>query len=279
MKINLKIIHNLLILISLHTVKAYSQSNVLDGPYIKQNSQERKVIPYTYLREADMMWSRRIWRKVDMREKINHVFYYPDQRIQGRKSMMQLIYDGITQDGTITAYADDNEGDFTDVLTKSDVESRLNKIDTLQVENPDGTIETKIVPSKFDPSKVKEFKIKEDWFFDKQRSIMECRIIGIAPIIEEEKGGELRKTTMFWIYFPEARIIFANAEIFNRQNDAERRTYEDVFWKRQFNSYIYKENNVYDRKITEYRQGMDELLEAERAKNDMFNFEHDMWEY
>ena len=82
MKINLNIIRNLLILITLHTVKAYSQSNVLDGPYLKQNSQERKVIPYTYLREADMMWSRRIWRKVDMREKINHVFYYPDQRIQ-----------------------------------------------------------------------------------------------------------------------------------------------------------------------------------------------------
>jgi len=258
---------------------SFAQSNVLDAVYIKEHTAERKVIPYTYLREADVMWSRRIWRKVDMRGKINHVFYYPDQPIQGRKSLMQIIYEGVTQNGTITAYADDNEGDFTNVMTKTDVESKLNRVDTLQIENPDGTMETKIVPNKFDPSKVKEFKIKEDWFFDKQRSVMECRIIGIAPILEEDKGGELRKTVMFWIYFPEARIVFANEEIFNRQNDAERRTYEDVFWKRQFNSYIYKENNVYDRKITEYRQGMDELLEAERAKNDMFNFEHDMWEY
>lgn len=268
-----------LIALTLLGSSIYGQSNVLDAVYIKEHTSERTVTPYTYLREADVMWSRRIWRKIDMREKINHVFYYPDQPIQGRKSMMQVIYEGITQDGTITAYLDDNEGDFTNVMTKADVEAKLNSVDTMQIENADGIMETKIIVNKFDPSKVKEFKIKEDWFFDKQRSVMECRIIGIAPVIEEEKGGELRKSTMFWIYFPEVRIVFANAEIFNRQNDAERRTYEDVFWKRQFNSYIYKESNVYDRKILEYRQGMDELLEAERAKTDMFNFEHDMWEY
>jgi len=269
----------LMIFIVAISITGYAQSNVLDGVYIKEHTSERKVMPYTYLREADVMWSRRIWRKVDLREKINHIFYYPAQAIQGRKSLMQIIYDGVTQDGTITPYADDNEGDFTNVLTKADIEGKLNSSDTLQVEQPDGTIETKIVQNKFDPSKVKEFKIKEDWFFDKQRSIMECRIIGIAPVIEQEKGGELRKETLFWIYFPEARIVFANAETYNRQNDAERRTYEDIFWKRQFSSYIYKESNVYDRKILEYRGGMDELLEAERAKTDMFNFEHDMWEY
>jgi gliding motility associated protien GldN len=269
----------LLILFVCISIIGFSQSNVLDGVYIKEHTSERKVMPYTYLREADVMWSRRIWRKVDMREKINHVFYYPNQPIQGRKSLMQVIYDGVTIDGTITAYKDDNEGDFTNVMTRAEVESSLNKTDTLQVEQPDGTIETKVVPNKFDPSKVKQFKIKEDWFFDKQRSILECRIIGIAPIMEEEKGGELRPVTIFWIYFTEARQVFVNAEIFNRQNDAERRTYEDVFWKRQFNSYIYKESNVYDRKILEYRQGMDELLEAERAKTDIFNYEHDLWEY
>jgi gliding motility associated protien GldN len=260
-------------------VELKAQSNVLDGVYIKEHTSERKVIAYTYLREADVMWSHRVWRKVDMREKINHIFYYPNGSIQGRKSLMQIIYEGVTQDGTITAYADDNEGDFTNVLTKTQVDQDLNTVDTITVETPEGTTETKIVQNKFDPSKVKAFKIKEDWFFDKQRSIMECRIIGIAPQMEIEKDGEVRLKTLFWIYFPEARIVFANAETYNRQNDAERRTYEDIFWKRQFNSFIYKETNVYDRKILEYRQGMDELLEAERAKNDIFTFEHDLWEY
>ncbi|MEN9604094.1 MAG: Gliding motility associated protein GldN, partial [Actinomycetota bacterium] len=80
-----------------------------------------------------------------MREKINHIFYYPDQPIQGRKSLMQIIYEGVTQDGTITAYQDDNEGDFTNVLTKADVESRLNKVDTLQIEQEDGSFLPKIV--------------------------------------------------------------------------------------------------------------------------------------
>jgi gliding motility associated protien GldN len=108
---------------------------------------------------------------------------------------------------------------------------------------------------------------------------MDVRIIGLAPVYEIEKNGEKRRETMFWIYFPEARFIFANAEVFNKSNDAERRTFEDIFWKRRFSSYIYKESNVYERKISEYKTSLDALLEAEKIKEDIFVFEHDLWEY
>jgi gliding motility associated protien GldN len=84
---------------------------------------------------------------------------------------------------------------------------------------------------------------------------------------------------LFWIYFPEARFVFANSEVFNRINDAERRTYEDVFWKRQFESTVIKESNVYDRSINEYKTGLDALLEAEKIEEKIFNFEHDFWHY
>jgi gliding motility associated protien GldN len=262
------------------SVTGFAQSNVLDGVYVKEHTSERKVTPYTYLREADVMWSRRIWRKVDLREKINHILYYPNGAIPDRKSLMQIVYDGITKDGLLIPYQDDNEGDFTNVLTRDQVTEKLNRIDTIPVEDPNtGEITNKIVPNMFDPSKVKEIKIKEDWFFDKQRSVLDCRIIGIAPVMEEEKNGEMRKSTLFWIYFPEARIVFSTSEVYNRQNDAERRTLDDVFWKRQFSSYIYKESNVYDRKIMEYKTGMDALIEAERAKMDIFHLEHDLWEF
>jgi hypothetical protein len=71
---------------------------------------------------------------------------------------------------------------------------------------------------------------------------------------------------------------FANVEVYNRQNDAERRTLEDIFWKRMFGSYIYKETNVFDRIIDEYAQGIDALMESERIKEEIFLLEHDLWE-
>jgi len=84
---------------------------------------------------------------------------------------------------------------------------------------------------------------------------------------------------MFWIYFPEARPVLAQAIVFNRHNSAERRTYDEIFWKRQFGSYIYKEENVHDRTIEQYASGMDALLEAERIKNELAEFEHSLWEF
>ena len=84
---------------------------------------------------------------------------------------------------------------------------------------------------------------------------------------------------MFWIYFPEARYVFANYDVFNRQNDAERRTFEDIFWKRMFNSYAYKKSNVYDRESKGFLKGIDVLLEADKIKNELFVMEHDLWSY
>jgi len=74
-------------------------------------------------------------------------------------------------------------------------------------------------------------------------------------------------------------MVFATEEVYNSKNDAERRTFEDIFWKRQFASYIYKETNVYERRINEYATGMDALLESERIKEEIFNLEHDLWEF
>ena len=110
---------------------------------------------------------------------------------------------------------------------------------------------------------------------------MDVRIIGLCPVKEEydENGEPKGYRVLFWVYFPECRKLFANNEVYNRWNDAERRTYEDVFFKRMFGSYIYKESNVYDRKILQFAKGMDGLLEAERIKQELFEKEHDLWEY
>jgi gliding motility associated protien GldN len=262
------------------TNQVNAQSNILDGVYVKEHTIERRVIPYTYLREADVMWSKRIWRIIDLREKLNHDMYFPIDVIAGRRSLMQVIWDGVTKDGSITAYNDENDGDFTSQLSKTDLDNKYNTWDTTQIEDPGtGELVEKITQRQFIPSEVKQFRVKEDWFFDRQRSVMDVRIIGIAPVRFYQKNGEERIETMFWIYYPEARFAFVSAEVYNKGNDAERRTYEDIFWKRRFSSYIYKETNVYNRRINTYMSGLDALLEAEKIKEDIFNMEHDLWEY
>ena len=259
-----------------------SAQNVLDGVYVKEHYPTRKVVPYTHLREADVMWATRVWRKLDLREKINHPLYYPTERIKDRRSLTQVIVEAV-QEGSLTAY-DVQDDEFTLTLTKAEIEKQLMRIDTEYIENPDPPydLQMTIIEEPFQPKTVKEYRLKEDWFFDKQRSVLDVRIIGICPVQDniDPITGEVRGSTpMFWIYFPEARNIFASAEVFNRSNDAERRTLEDIFWKRMFGSYVYKEKNVYDRLIQDYKKGIDQLLEAERIKQEIFYLEHDLWDY
>ncbi len=277
----------LLLALLLPSTSIFAQSNVLDGVYVKEHIAERKVIPYAHLREADVMWSKRVWRIIDLKEKLNHDLYYPEEPFNGRKSLMQVIWDGVTKDGTITAYADllgSAAGDFeqSPVLPKAAIDTMFNKVERTELPDPDDpdVMITKEVPIPFEPMMVKSYRIKEDWFFDKQRSVMDVRIIGIAPVIEKKlEDGTTAPQTMFWIYYPEIRFTLVGAEVYNKFNDSERRSYEDIFWKRKFSSYIYKESNVYDRKIIEYATGLAALLEAERIKDEMRNFEHDLWEY
>ncbi|MGE0562785.1 MAG: gliding motility protein GldN [Flavobacteriales bacterium] len=275
-----------LILILICTVcftVAFAQNKVLDKPWIKENTPTRRVVPYTHVREADVMWHRRIWRVIDLREKINQPLYYPIVKIQDRKSLFDVLKEGILE-GTITAYSDADD-EFTVQLTKAEAKNRMGFWkETKQYDDfgeeifgaADSTYE------EYESIDVVEYRIKEDWFFDRERSIMDVRIIGIAPalnIIDQSTGESKGKQLMFWIYFPEARYVFANYDVYNRQNDAENRTFDDIFWKRMFNSYIVKRSNVYDRNNKDYLKGLDLILESDNIKEDMFNLEHDMWHF
>jgi len=263
-----------------------NSQTVLDGIYVREHYQERQVVPYAYLREADVMWSKKIWRVIDLKEKMNLALGLPASKsMKDRKSLIDVIFDAV-EEGTLTAY-NTIDDEFTMPMTTEE----LGKVGGAGTDSttytepnpPYNQIDTVIIRT-FSRDKVVGYRIKEEWFFDKQRSVMDVRIIGLAPLIYEvDEYGVTRegakKVPIYWIYYPEARKILTNTECFNRGNDAERRTYDDIFQKRLFASFIMKESNVFDRRIEDYRQGMDALLEAERVKTDIVNMEHDMWEY
>ena len=168
-------------------------------------------------------------------------------------------------------------------LTYDEVDSLLNPSVTTwtaSLEDPDLMIPV-VQPAPITSAEVTRYQLKEDWFFDKQRGTMEVRIIGLAPMREVRgEDGELRgHAPLFWLYFPELRYVLANADAFNRWNDAERHSLDQVFQDRQFSSYVIKESNVQDRRIGDHTQGVDALLESERAKDGLFHAEHDLWNY
>ena len=282
-----KIVFLFILISAISLQDVFSQeSTVLDGIYVKEHYPSRRVIPYTSLREADVMWNKRVWRRIDLWEKQNHVLYFPIKDFaQGRKNLFEIIQDAVLNEGTITAYSPGSvvapDDMFTTPLTTEEVKKILTPTTSEDVYDEFGEITgTQEVENPIAASQVKFYDIKEEWFFDKQRSVMDVRIIGILPMIEvETETGEKALKDLFWIYYPEARYVFANNEVFNRGNDAERRTYEDIFWKRQFASRITKVSNVYERRIADYKSGIDALLESEKLKEEIFNIEHDLWHF
>ena len=288
----------------------------MNDAYHKNQHNERHYVELARIREADIMWSRKIWREIDLRQKVNHPIYYPQERVkdQGtidRKNLFDVILsaaiDGDGEGNKLNLYrsGDDFRESYDDEfqsvpMTPDEIKDLIggklqptyrvdqNGEDSLdwngnlvayEIDDPDYVENREGEKLK---REIKKWLVKEHWFFDKQRSVMDVRIIGICPVYTittgEENLGEEQE--LFWVYFPAARKYLKNALAFNMvKNEAENKTFEDIFMKRMFASTIIKEGNVMDRSIGDYMVGLDALLEAERIKEEIFNFEHDLWEY
>jgi gliding motility associated protien GldN len=256
--------------------------------YVKEHIPNKKPVPYPYVREADVMWAKIIWRVIDLREKMNYPLYFPTKPIDNRWNLITLILYGIDNEG-LTAYSqDDPLNEFKVPLTKEAVDLAMGAgTDSAKVQDPNtGELIQKVIKKDRQLDEVKQIMVKEKWFFDRQHSTMQVRILGLCPIRlynREENGvtsDELVKQKTFWIYYPEARGIMANHEIYNRFNDSQHISFDDFFFQRHFSSYIFQESNVYNnRNIESYSPGIEGLYESERIKESLFNMEHDLWEY
>lgn len=248
----------------------------LDEVVKKDIMQQRRVLDYQPIRESDIFWEKRIWRIIDVREKMNLPFAYPEA------PFFKILSDAATK-GDLPVYAIDGTDKFNKRMSTDDVLSMLSKTDTVVTFDPE-TYEEKvqIVRNDINWEDVKRFRIKEIWFFDKETSTLQVRITGIAPLIDvKDNEGNFRfEKPMFWVNYPQARELLARHRVFTMGGNTNATiSWEDLFEMRYFASYIYKESNVYDRKLEQYLQGVDLLMESEKIKNEIFNFEHDLWQY
>ena len=237
---------------------------------------EKELSPLPEIREEYVMWKKTIIRELDFRQKINQVFYYPVNPTEDWRNLMTVLYDGIL-DGRITPYrVENNIDDMVTPLTRDDFEKENTKIGDPPVIMRDGVEVANELTFKDRMNNVTRLRIKEDWYFDKHLSQFLVRIIALGPIVVDEDG--LSQTC--WIpYDDNTRKVLSEAFVANRKNGAERRTYEEILTKRVFDSYIVKEENMYDRYINSYALNIDALFESERIKNEMFDYEQNLWEY
>jgi len=245
---------------------------------------EKKPVPYSYIREADVLWAKDVWRTIDLRHRQNMPLRYPlEGSMSGgeRYSLFGLLMEGIKTE-EITPY------EFNVITSWKDPFSKVSSLEEVYRKTEGDSI---FVDGIFEEmgqsmSNILQFQIQEQWFFDKKHSTMQVRIVAIAPVYYsyyDEFNQPLpspRPGIPFVVHFPQCRRLFATHSIYNPKNDAQAMSFDDLFMQRRFSSTIIGESNVFgNRLLTDYKVGQDVLLEAERIKNDLFIMEHDLWEY
>ncbi|MCB0444608.1 MAG: gliding motility protein GldN [Gelidibacter sp.] len=252
-----------------------------------------KPLEYGYVDDRDIMFSKMTWEKVVLDERVNFPLYYPvDTNNIGtnRRSLFDVLMKNV-KDGTIKDIYDDSY--FTAKRTLKDMEAALHKVDTLDIGyqqyNAEGKVDEQYITKRDIQSyDISAYLIKGLWYFDKRQGELKYRLLGLAPaapdvnFIDSDDAANKQPIPLFWVFFPEVREVLHNAKAFNSKNSAMPISFDHLLNSRHFNGYMYKEENVYgDREIKDYvaDNALMQLLESDRIKEKIRNFEQDMWAY
>lgn len=273
------------IVFMLTIVEKQTNAQIVNSAYKRNDIFQKKPMPLPTVREADIFWSKKVWRIIDLREKMNQSLYYPTVERDGRINLISLLLKGI-ETGQITPYDAESDDEFKIPMSFAQVKESFGAVTTMEERTNFDTREREQVQVQGEvrSNTVKQYMLKEEWYFDKQTSTLNVRIIGICPIREfvreGDTSGEVQREQLFWVYYPEIRPLLATNLVLNQYNDAQQMSFDDLFIKRFFNSYIVQESNIYDnRPISMYLTGKEAMLESKRIEEKIFNFEQDLWEY
>ena len=278
-----------------------SQANLLNAKLPQEVGQLNEAqssadnldaIEYGYIDDRDVLWSKTVWETIDLNERINFPYYYPYNNngflSTTRRSLFRVLLDNI-EAGEITEIYSSSY--FNNKITFDELksflylrrESELGKEKFNAGEELDPEDDYDVLEIKSDL--VTQFRVKGTWYFNKRLGEMKYRLLGIAPlsidvstVLDEVPSTQLNE--LFWVWYPDARKSLSSAMVFNGRNSSQPVTFDNMLNSRRFNSIIYKEENVYeDREVKDYiyEDALRQLLESERIKSVIRDFEQDMW--
>ena len=267
---------------------ANAQSNLLNAKEVEdigvKSEQElavdvNKPLPYDYVADRDILWSKVVWEFIDLNQKINLPYYFPIDTTNissSRRSLFDTLLKGIRQGKIKEVYEDSF---FNSKITREEIESKL-----INIRDDGGYIDT----FKIKTERITGYMIKGMWYFDKRQGELKYRLLALAPMgpdvktlgVDDIEDDELYE--LFWVFLPSARELLHNAKVFNPKNGSDPISFDHLLNARRFNAVIVREENMYgNRSIREYVRGnsLFQLLEADRIKENIRNKEIDMWNY
>ncbi|MDT0646740.1 gliding motility protein GldN [Zunongwangia sp. F260] len=279
---------------------SYGQANILnaDTPEeIGQKTEAQKLVEqnnepleYGYVGDRDILWSKNVWEIMDLDERVNFPYYYPiDTNNIGnnRRSLYDVLIASIKNGDITNIYADSY---FNEKRTLKDISATISKVDTtdlgIEQYNAGEEVDEQFIDRRdLGSADIAEYHIRGLWYFDKKQAELRYRILGIAPVAPDVNfidSGQTDLVELFWVFYPDARKALHEAKAYNGANTAQDLSFDHLLNSRRFNGIIYKEDNVQgDREIDEYipQNAFMQLLESERIKEQIRNFEQDMWNY
>lgn len=283
-------------------MSSFGQANLLnartpDEIGVKSEAQiamdNDRPLEYGYVDDRDIMFSKMTWEKIVLDERVNFPLYYPiDTNNIGpdRRSLFDVLWKNI-REGKIESVYDDSY--FTVKRQLKDIQATMSKVDTLDIGyqqyNSEGFVSPEyIIKRDIQAYDINAYLIKGLWYFDKRQGELKYRLLGIAPaapdvnFIDSDDEANKEPIALFWVFYPEVRDVLHAAKAFNNKNSAMPFSFDHLLNSRRFNGYMYKEENVFgDREVNAYiaDNALMQLLESDRIKEKIRNFEQDMWAY
>ena len=268
-------------------VLGYGQSNILNAnnptEIGKKNidqiqSDLDSYLEYEFIDDRDILWSKIVYEKIDLSERLNFPLLFPiddNQYVDTRKSLWRVLKENII-DKNITLIYNANNDNFKELLTYDQAMASL-KISKNYGDENDPDFQTIEITS----ADITGYYLKGMWYFDKRRGELMYRLLAIMPVGKniEDPFDEEMNTTFFWVWYPSIRKILHKELVFNDRSNANQISFDQLLISRRFSSYIYKEDNIYgDRPISAYKlKGLESILESQRIKKEILDFEQDLW--
>lgn len=281
------------------SVSSFGQANILNaetpedigGPTVaEQTYGKSKPLKYGYVDERDVLWSKTTWEVIDLDERINFPLYYPIDTNQiggSRRSLYDVLVNNIKNGRIKNIYADSY---FTEKRTLEDISAALSKVDTtdlgIEQYNAGEEIDQQFITRRdISSADIEQYHIRGYWYFDKRQAELKYRLLGIAPVAPDVNfidSDQPALVELFWVWFPSAREVLNENYAFNQENTSQPISFDHLLNSRRFSGVIYAEDNIQgDRSVDDYisENAFMQLLESERIKENIRNFEQDMWNY